>query len=153
VTSQTGLTFRAAQASTNVPSQSLAVLSPIDDIPWTVSVKTYSGGNWLSASPSNSRSTPGSAPVTLTVSVDPSGLAPKDYYGAVTLTPTDQKHPPITVAIVFSIVPAGAAAPLQVAPTGLVFLTTAGTSPKPKSLAVTNFTSRAVNFGATSSSS
>jgi uncharacterized protein (TIGR03437 family) len=152
VASQTGLTFRAAQSSTSVPPQSLAILSPTDDIPWAVSVKTYSGGNWLSANPSSSRSTPGSPPVTLTVNVDPTGLNAQDYYGAVTLTPTDGKHPPITVAIVFSIVPIGTAAPLQVSPTGLVFLTTAGSSPQPQTLKVTNFTSRAINFTASSTS-
>ncbi len=152
VTSQTGLTFRAAQSSTSVPSQTLAVLSPTDDIPWTVSVKTYSGGNWLSASPSSSESKPGAAPVTLTVNVDPTGLAPQDYYGAVTLTPTDQKHPPVTVAVVFSIVPAGAQAPLQVAPTGLVYLTQTGSSPAAQTFKATNFTNRAVNFSATSTS-
>ena len=152
VTSQSGLTFRAAQGTTTVAQQALAVLSPSDDIPWAVSVKTYSGGNWLSASPSSSESKPGAPPVTLTVSVDPTGLAPQDYYGAVTLTPTDQKHPPITVAIVFSIVPAGSAAPLQVAPAGLVFLTTVGGSPAPQPFKVTNFTNSAVSFTATSSS-
>ncbi len=150
VASQTGLTFRAAQSSTTVPSQSLAVLSPTDDIPFTVSVKTYSGGDWLSASSSILRSTPGNQPPTLTVTVNPAGLAAQDYYGAVTLTPTDGKHPPITIAVVFNIVPAGTAAPLQVAPTGLVFLTSAGTSPKPQTFTVTNFTSRAINFTASS---
>jgi len=152
VASQTGLTFRAAQSSTNVPSQSLAILSPTDDIPWTVSVKTYSGGDWLSASPSSSKNTAGGQPVTLTVNVNPAGLTAQDYYGAVTLTPTDGKHPPVTIAVVFNIVPAGTAAPLQVAPTGLVFLTTAGSSPQPQTFKVTNFTSRAINFTASSTS-
>ena len=150
VTSQTGLIFRAAASASAVPSQTLAVLSPTDDIPWTASVKTYSGGNWLSATPAAARSTPGSQAITLTVTVDPAGLAAKDYYGAVTLTPTDQKHPPVTVAIVFSIVPAGAPAPLQVSPSGLVFLTQAGATPAPQTFRATTFTSRAVNFSATS---
>jgi len=150
-TSQTGLTFRSAQGSRAVPSQSLAVLSTADDIPWTVSVKTYSGENWLAASPPTSRSTPGAPLVSLTVNVDPTGLTPQDYYGAVTITPTDQKHPAVTIAVVFTIVPTGTAAPLQIAPTGLVFLGTAGASPNPQQFTVTNFTSRAVNFTATSS--
>jgi uncharacterized protein (TIGR03437 family) len=151
VTSQTGLTFRSSQGSAAVISQSLAVLSPTDDIPWNVSVKTYAGGGWLSAAPATSRSAPGAAPVILTVNVNPAGLAAQDFYGAVTLTPTDQKHPPITVTVVFSIVPAGAAAPLQVSPTGLVFLTSAGASPQPRSFSITNVSSRAVTFTATTS--
>ena len=151
VTSQTGLTFRAAQGAKLVTPQTLAVLSPTDQIPWTVSIKTYSGGNWLTASPASATTTPGAAPVPLTVNVDATGLAPQDYYGAVTLTPTDGKHPPVSIAVVFSIVPAGTAAPLSVLPTGLVFLSTSGLSPKPQTFTITNVTSRAVNFAATAS--
>jgi uncharacterized protein (TIGR03437 family) len=150
VTSQSGLTFRAAQGASAAPPQTISVLSPADPIPWNVSVKTYSGGNWLRATPSAGTSTPAGAAVPLTITVDPAGLAPQDYYGAVTLTPTDQKHPPVTVSVVFNIVPAGAPAPLQVSPAGLVFLATVGASPAPQSFSISNFTSQAVNFAASS---
>ena len=151
ITSQTGLTFRAAQGASTVAPQTAAVLSPTDQIPWTLAVKTYSGGNWLKATPASATTIPGLAPVTLTVNVDATGLAPQDYYGAVTLTPTDGKHPPVSIAIVFSVVPTGAAAPLSVLPTGLVFVSTSGVSPKQQTFTVSNVTSRAVNFTASAS--
>ena len=152
VPSQSGLTFRAAQGASAALTQSLSVLSPFDDIPWTVSVKTFSGGNWLSATPASSRSAPDTTPApVLTVRVDPAGLAAQDYYGAVTLTPTDQKHPPVTIAVVFSIVPAGAPAQVQIAPGGLVFSAAAGASAPPQTVRLTNLTSTAVNFTAAAS--
>jgi uncharacterized protein (TIGR03437 family) len=150
VTSQTGLTFHAAQGSSLVASQNVVVLSPTDTIPWSVSIRTYQGGGWLSVTPTSGSSSP-TTPVPISITVDPTGLGPQDYYGAVTLTPTDQKHAPVTIAVVLNIVPAGTSAPLQVAPTGLVFLGTAGSSPKLQSFTISNFTSSAINFTATSS--
>ncbi len=150
VPAQTGVTFRAAQGIASVPSQTIPILSPSDTIPWSVSVKTYSGGNWLSATPASSTSSPGS-PVSLTISVDPTGLNAQTYYGAITLTPTDKIHAAVSITVVFNIVPAGTPAPLQVSPSGLVFSGVAGTSLAPQSVAISNFTSRAINFSATSS--
>ena len=122
VTSQTGLTFRVAQGSATVSPQSVAVLSPTATIPWTLSTHTYQGGSWLSVTPTSGTSGPSGTPIVLSVNVNPSGLAAQDYYGVVTLTPTDGKHPPISIAIVLSIVPAGAIVPPGVSPSGLVFL-------------------------------
>jgi uncharacterized protein (TIGR03437 family) len=148
VTSQTGLTFRAAKANTTPVSQTVAVLSSSDSIPWKNSVKTYSGGSWLSVTPAGSNSVPGAAPVPLTLTVNPAGLAAQDYYGAVTLTPTDQKHPPVSIAVVFSVVPAGATAPLGVSPNGLLFTSVFGSSAQPQSFQISNVTSAAVRYTA-----
>lgn len=149
VTSQTGLTFRAAQASTATASQTIAVLSPSDTIPWTTSVKTFSGGNWLSVATKNGNSAPGAAPVPLTITVNPAGLTAQTYFGAVTLTPTDQKHPPVTVAVVFTVVAAGAPAPPSVSPTGGVFTSIFGSNAKPQTFTISNVTSSGVGFTGT----
>ncbi len=145
VASQTGLTFRGAQGAGALASQTVVVLSPTDTIPYNVSVKTFTGGGWLKATPATGTSAPGS-PVSLTISADATGLAATDYYGAVTLTPTDGKHPPVSIAIVLTIVPAGTAAPPGVTPTGLVFTGTAGTSPAARTFVVSNVTSKALTF-------
>jgi uncharacterized protein (TIGR03437 family) len=130
VTSQTGLTFRAAQgAGTSV--QNVVALSATDTIPFTVSTKTYSGGSWLGTKPGSAMSGPG-APATVMVIADATGLAAQDYYGVVTLTPTDGQHPPVSIAVVLTVVPAGAAAPPAVTPSGLVFLAITGTNAKPQ---------------------
>ena len=153
VTSQTGLTFRSAQASTATSSRTIAVLSPSDTIPWTTSVKTFSGGGWLSVSPASGNSTPGGAPVPLTITVNPAGLTAQTYYGAVTLTPTDQKHPPISVSVVFNVVGAGAPAPPSVSPTGQVFSSFFGSNAKPQTFTISNVTSSAIGFTGVASAS
>ena len=153
LTSQTGLTFRVAQSSATVSPQSVAVLSPTATIPWTLSTHTYQGGSWLSVTPTNGTSGPSGTPIVLSINVNPSGLAAQDYYGVVTLTPTDGKHPPISIAIVLSIVPAGAIVPPGVSPSGLVFLAEAGGTVSSQSLIVSNFTSAPVTFTGVSSAS
>jgi uncharacterized protein (TIGR03437 family) len=146
VTSQTGLTFRAAQGSGAQPAQTVAVLSPTDTIPYTVSVQTFTGGNWLTATPSSATSVPGSTSTRLAISANAAGLGATDYYGKVTLTPTDGVHPPVAIAIVLTIVPAGAIAAPGVTPAGLVFLGRTGTSPAPQTLTIANVTSNSLPF-------
>jgi uncharacterized protein (TIGR03437 family) len=153
VTSQSGLTFRVAQGNTTAPAQNVVVLSSSDTIPWTLSTKTFQGGGWLSANATGNVSDPAKAPITVTINVNPSGLAAQDYYGQVTLTPTDGKHPPVSIAIVLSIVPAGTAAPPSVLPSGLVFLTAANTAGTPQSFVISNLTSKPLAFTSTAAGS
>ena len=152
VTSQTGLTFRIASGSATPPAQTIAVLSNTATIPWTLSTHTYQGGNWLSVTPTSGSSAPGATPVTLTITASPSGLAAQDYYAAITLTPTDGVHPPISIAIVLSIVPPGTAAEPAVTPSGLLFLGTPGATLKPQSFTISNLTSTAITFNAVATS-
>ncbi|HEX6895927.1 MAG TPA: hypothetical protein VF146_11680, partial [Bryobacteraceae bacterium] len=148
VTSQSGLTFRAAQGAGSATTQNVAVLSATDTIPWTVSVHTYTGGGWLTATPSSGTSAPGAGAPVISISANPAGLAAQDYYGSVTLTPTDGKHPPVSISIVLNIVPAGAAAAPAISPSGLVFLTAPGATVKPQSFSITNLTSSVIGFNA-----
>jgi uncharacterized protein (TIGR03437 family) len=151
ITSQTGLTYRVAQGNSGLLTQQVAVLSNTATIPFTVSTHTYEGGNWLVVSPSSGNSVPGAAPTTLTIAANPSGLAAQDYYGAVILTPTDGIHPPITIAIVLHIVPAGTAAPPVVTPGGLLFLGTPGATLAPQSFTISNLTSTPITFSGSGS--
>ena len=151
VTSQTGVTFRAAPGGSPL-AQTVQVLSPFDSIPWTLSLKTFTGGGWLSATPSRGASAPGAAPTPISITVNTSGLAAQDYYGAVVLTPTDGVHAAISVSVVLSITPPGTAAPLQVSPGGLVFVTTPGSLARAQSFTISNVSSTFISFSATGSS-
>ncbi len=153
VTSQTGLTFRVAAGNTSVPTQTVAVLSNTATIPWTLSTHTYQGGGWLTVTPTSGNSVPGAVPTTLTITVNSTGLATQDYYGAVILTPTDGVHPPVTIAIVLHIVPAGTAAPPVVTPSGLLFLGTPGATLKPQAFTISNLTSTPLTVNAVASAS
>jgi adhesin/invasin len=61
-------------------------------------------------------------------------------------------HPPISITVVLSIVPAGTAAPAQVSPTGLVFVATSGVNPRPQALTISSITSNPLTFTATGAS-
>ncbi len=152
VTSQTGTTGRAASGSAAAASQSVAVFSNTATIPWTVSTHSYQGGNWLSVTPTSGTSAPGAPPVTLTITSNPSGLAAQNYYGSVTLTPTDGTHPPVSISVVLNIVPVGTAATPAVTPSALVFLGTPGASANPQTFTVSNLTSTAISFSGVGSS-
>jgi uncharacterized protein (TIGR03437 family) len=153
VTSQTGLTFRVAAGNTSVPTQTVAVLSNTSTIPWTLSTHTYQGGNWLTVNATGGNSVPGAVPTTLTITVNPTGLATQDYYGAVILTPTDGVHPPVTIAIVLHIVPPGIAAPPLVTLSGLLFLGTPGATLPPQSFTISNLTSTPLTVNGVASTS
>jgi uncharacterized protein (TIGR03437 family) len=148
VTSQTGVTFRAAPNGSPA-AQTVQVLSPSDSIPWTLSVKTYSGGNWLTATPSSGNNAPGAATVPVSIKVNTTGLASQDFYGAVTLTPTDGIHAPVSITVVLSIVPVGTAFPMQVSPGGLAFTGASGSSPAAQSFTLANLASNPITFTAT----
>ena len=137
---------RRAREVHGLSPQAVAVLSTTATIPWTVSTHTYEGGNWLIVTPTSGNSVPGAAPVTLTIAANPAGLAAQDYYGAVILTPTDGIHPPVSIAIVLNIVPAGTAAPPAVTPSGLLFLGTPGATLPTQSFTISNLTSTPITF-------
>src|SRR5206468_1658083 len=65
------------------PSQTAVIIAVGATLTFTATTSTTSGGNWLSVSP-----TSGNVATTLTISVNPQGLAAGTYNGTVTLTPS-----------------------------------------------------------------
>ncbi|MCH8269147.1 MAG: hypothetical protein IH846_16710, partial [Acidobacteria bacterium] len=76
-----GLTFGALEGTVQLQRQDVSIFSNIDGLAFTTAATTTSGGNWLSVNPAS-----GTAPSSLVVSVDPSGLLAGSYQGAVTVT-------------------------------------------------------------------
>jgi uncharacterized protein (TIGR03437 family) len=149
LTSQSGVTFRVAAGASQTVSQNVDVLSTIE-IPWKVSITTYSGGSWLSANPVSATTSPAVGTLPLTISGDPTGLAAGDYYGVVTIAPTDGVHPAINISVVLNIVAANTSVPPLVSPAGLVFLATSGATLNPQSVGITDVASYAVGATLTS---
>jgi len=87
-------------------------------IPWTPSVRTNAGGNWLAAA---------SAGGDLKVSANAAGLAPGVYTGVVTLTSTGASGP-TQVPVVLVVFQPGGVPALTANPSSLSFSTTAGLS-------------------------
>jgi uncharacterized protein (TIGR03437 family) len=147
--SQSGLTFRVAAGAGKTSSQNIAVLSTAE-IPWKISVSTYSGGGWLSTNPVSATSSIAVGAIVVTVSANPTGLAAGDYYGIITITPSDKVHPPLNISVVLNVVAPNTSVPPLVSPTGLVFLATGNGSLSPQSIGITDVASYAIGTTLTS---
>ena len=75
------LTFAFQAGATQADEQAISIFSDRLDLAFTASAATTNGGDWLSVNPGS-----GTAPSTLLITADPSGLAPATYQGAVTVT-------------------------------------------------------------------
>jgi len=147
--SQTGFTFRAIAGVAATQSQSFLVLnSGSGAINWTVATSTLSGGaGWLSATPTSGRSDAGSSPP-VDVQVNSAGLAAGEYYGQVRVSSPDARNSPQAASVVLQVLPAVENLGPVVLPTGLIFVGTAGGSaPQAQNVRISNFGSRALNFG------
>jgi uncharacterized protein (TIGR03437 family) len=102
-TSPTSLAFAYSFGGQSPASQTVSVTASSSGTGFTAAATTTSGGNWLSVSPAS-----GTAPATLTVSVNPAGLPGGVYQGAVTLTPSSSGVSAQTFAVTLTVTGAGA---------------------------------------------
>jgi uncharacterized protein (TIGR03437 family) len=98
----TTLFFLYQQGSAPAGSQTLSVGSSGAPFDFNASTATESGGNWLFLTPVN-----GSTPASLTISVNPIGLAPGSYKGSVTILPAQAGIALQTVPVSLSILQNG----------------------------------------------
>jgi len=158
VTTQISVAFTVASGSGSVtisPSTLAFAYSQSGALPAAQSVQiagaqsfkasagTSSGGAWLAVTPAS-----GTGNVTLSVSVNPSGLAPGNYNGTITVTPTGSAAQ--TVAVTLTVSPA---ASLAAAPSPLAFAYTAGNPPPAAQTVSVTSSGQAVAFTAVASSS
>ena len=103
ILSQKGLTFRGVSGVSSPTPQTFTVVNggqgPLN---FGVFPTTLSGGTWLSAAPAAGLAAAGAAGVAVTVSVNPTGLAPGDYYGQVEIRAATAANSPQSVTIVLN---------------------------------------------------
>jgi uncharacterized protein (TIGR03437 family) len=103
--------------------------------PFSATVSTRSGGNWLSA-PTASGSAPAFGQGSIAVTADPTGLAPGVYTGYVSIS-VSQGATQFNVPVLLTIT--GATQVISLSQTGLSFQAVAGASaPPPQSFSVLN---------------
>jgi uncharacterized protein (TIGR03437 family) len=113
--SQTALNF-VSGSSASPASQTFSVLNPgTSAMNWSVVTETLTGANWLTATPSS-----GTAPTPVSVSVNPQGLAPGTYYGAVRVLAPGAGNGPKSVAVILTV-SADGQIPVTVSPAGVIF--------------------------------
>jgi uncharacterized protein (TIGR03437 family) len=130
--SQTGLTYTGVQNGGAVAPQTFSVLNlGSGTLNWSVQTSVLGGvNNWLSVTPNIGVSTPGSsiAAPSVSVSVNPAGLAPGVYYGLVAVTAVGAANTPQGVVAVLQVLPAGTDIAPVVEPNSLVFTGVVGSS-------------------------
>ena len=135
--SPTSLTFTYAQNGSIPAAQTLTITGSQD---FTASASVTSGGNWLSVAPIS-----GTGNATLSVSVNPAGMAIGTYTGTITVTPSGGTAQIVPVTLTVS------SATIVATPNTLTFAYTInGTVPAAQSVSLTT-TSGAITYTATSS--
>lgn len=92
------LLFVARDNVSSVPVQSVNIDSARGITAFNVTEKTTTGGDWLHGSPTSATS-----PSRIAVWVNPSGLGPGTYTGSLTLEPTVDSFPAITISVSMSV--------------------------------------------------
>jgi sugar lactone lactonase YvrE len=136
--SQTSLSFTAVAQSGAPHPQVIGILnSGTGAMPWTAAVPSPPvGAAWLHISAAQGVVNRPMLDVSpLTVQVDPTGLAPGDYYGQVQIAAAAANSPqPVTVHLV--VLPPGSSSGQQVYPDSLIFTGVVGSSPGSQDVAV-----------------
>lgn len=86
--------FNYQLGGSNPATQTIAVSSSSTPISFNASATVTGGTNWLTITPSS-----GTTPQTLTLSVNPGGLAPGEYTGTVTLTSAGAGNAPLSFPV------------------------------------------------------
>ena len=149
-TSQSGLIFEAVEGSGALPSRDFKVVNAgSGDMAWTVEIRSISGGNWLTVSPTDGISTAGQAPPSVFFDADATGLTAGSYHAVVRIRAPGAANSPQFVHAVLNLLPPGSTPPPQPSPSGLLFLANAGGTP-PAAQQVRVFTGGGgtVNFSA-----
>jgi uncharacterized protein (TIGR03437 family) len=101
--SQTGLIFQTPAAGAPAASQlTLAAIGPAVD--FVATTTTRSGGDWLHVSPAQGFAAPSQ---TLSVRVDPTGLAQGDYYGLIRVDSQTAGNAPLFTSVVLNVTASG----------------------------------------------
>jgi sugar lactone lactonase YvrE len=120
--SQSGLSFGAVAGGLAPPGQSFSISATgTDPVSWAAQTQVLSpaGGNWLRIA-----SATGSP---ISVTVNPAGLAPGQYYGAVNITAPGVANSPQSVSVQLSVAPAGqTGSGVSISTGGLIFIGAAG---------------------------
>lgn len=148
--SQSGLTYTAVAQGGRVPPQAFGVLNIGEGVmDWTAEASTLSGGSWLSLSTGRGSSSADLLNVSMVeAGINAANLRPGEYHGRITITSPTAGNSPQIVSVILQVLPPGSDPGPIVRPTGLIFITPAGSGSGPASQEVTvsNLTSDTRNF-------
>jgi len=98
---------------------------------WSATASELSGGNWLTVTPGSGVA---SASSTITIAVNPAGLAAGSYFGRVDISAAGAAFSPQSVMVQLTVAAGGAVPTFST--TGLTFVAAQNTNPAPQSLKI-----------------
>jgi hypothetical protein len=136
------------QAGAAAPSaQTVSATSSGAQVNVSASATTASGGSWLSVAPAS-----GTTPASLSVAVNPSGLAVGTFSGTISVAASGVSNSPRTVPVTLTVT-AGPVPTLTVAPASLSFTVQAGAAGPPAQNVSTSSSGAQVSVSATATTS
>lgn len=139
------LTFNYETGNATPAPQSIAVSSSGTALSYSVTTSTNSGGNWLAATP-----TSGTSGSSVSVSVNPAGLASGTYTGSVKVAASGAANSPQTATVTLNVTNP----PFSVSPSGWSFnYALGGSAPAPQNVSVTSSQANTTYTVATSTTS
>ena len=151
---QSGLLFTGVAGGGIGPSQTFGVANTGSGVMnWTVTAKTLSGGNWLSAFPPSGSTVPGAVLPSVSVTASAAGLVPGDYFGEVTVAAPGADNSPKTVTVVLRVLRQDVNPGAALDQVGVLFTApVSGPNPGSQDVLIYNVTSLPVSFGTSSGS-
>jgi uncharacterized protein (TIGR03437 family) len=147
--SQSGLNFQVAAGSVALPSQSISVSETGSGaLPFSVSVKTLSGGAWLTPTPTAGTVDPGAASA-VNVSVNSSGLTAGDYYGLVQFSAQGAGNTPQSAEVALRVLPSTSSPEPLISPSGLIFVAQPASATATQSIQIFNASNQAITINST----
>lgn len=135
----TSLTFTTGSGGANPPGKTISITNTgVGTLNWTAT----DNRPWITVSP-----TSGTAPSTLTVSVNKAGLPLGTHTGTVTITAPGASNSPLNIPITLSI---SNTPVITVSPASLFFVSRNGAVPLPKTVSISNGGGGTLNWSASS---
>jgi len=145
--SQTGTTFRAVAGSVTTLERDVSVGGTGAPINWVAFPTTFSGGDWLQVSPTTGTSSSFQTPV-IQITTSASKLQAGDYFGQITIRPTDGSATQI-ISVVLSVLSPAASPGPALEPTGMIFVSSPNNVPPAQNTQITNPSTGSLTFSTT----
>jgi uncharacterized protein (TIGR03437 family) len=111
--SATSIAFSLATTGSTATTQTFVLTNGGQGtLNWAAAATTTSGGAWLSLSPASGSILAGASGTTVTVTADPTGLAPGDYYGQIEVTSPNAASQVRMITVRLTVQTAGEAPPV-----------------------------------------
>lgn len=149
-----GLQFQISAGGTAASGGSFLVdSSSASAVTWTASVP--GGANWLTLATTTGSSS-STLPGTVNFSIDPviaAGLSPQTYYGTIRVTSGTASNSPVDFGVVLTVSAATSPQSPQLAPAGLLFITTAAAAPAAQNVRLFSNSAASLPYQAAASTS